>query len=403
MSLDSAPPVPSASSGRRKSPEEIHPVARTPEEWKQVLLAMGERPFRATQIFKWIHQRGVFDPSEMSDLSLPLREKLAAGGLKAPFEVADVKRSVDGTRKLLLQLDDGRMVECVLIPMTDAVEEAVDADPCLADDDESESGPLRRVTLCISTQVGCAMGCVFCASGQVGLLRALGAAEVVAQVLIAQRYLDPGETLRNLVYMGMGEPLHHYDETARSIRLIHHQQGIGMGLRRITVSTVGLIPGLRRLGEDFGGKVGLAISLHAPDDATRAQIIPMNQRFGFADLLAALREYPLPARRRITIEYILIRDVNDSVAQARQLAEALRGIAVKVNLIPMNPIAASEFKAPIRKQVRAFQEELAAAGLSCFVRTTRGDDVDAACGQLALADQKSGSGKRELPLLQEGV
>jgi 23S rRNA (adenine2503-C2)-methyltransferase len=228
------------------------------------------------------------------------------------------------------------------------------------------------------------MGCVFCASGQAGLKRGLGAHEIISQVIIARRHLDPGERIRNIVFMGMGEPLHHYAETARTIHLLTHPHGHAMSPRRITVSSVGLISGIRRLGEEFGGKVGLAISLHAPDTDTRTQIIPMNRHQPMAELMQALREYPLPKRRRITIEYTLIHGVNDRIEHARRLAEALRGLPSKVNLIPMNPIHASELHAPRAEAVEAFRRELGRLRVSCSVRTTRGDDVDAACGQLAL-------------------
>ena len=228
------------------------------------------------------------------------------------------------------------------------------------------------------------MGCVFCASGQAGLVRGLTAAEIVAEVLIARRYLEPGEQLRNLVFMGMGEPLHHYDETARALRLLSHPDGAAIGLRRITVSTVGLVPGIRRLGEDFAGKVGLAVSLHAPNDDVRGRIVPMNRRYPLRELIAALRAYPLPRRRRITIEYTLIAGVNDAPEHARELVVLLRNLPVKLNLIPMNPVKNSDFAAPALERVEAFRERLAGAGLSCFVRTRRGDAVDAACGQLAM-------------------
>ena len=228
------------------------------------------------------------------------------------------------------------------------------------------------------------MGCVFCASGQAGLKRGLGAHEIISQVIVARRHLDAGERIRNIVFMGMGEPLHHYAETARTIHLLTHPHGHAMSPRRITVSSVGLISGIRRLGEEFEGKVGLAISLHAPDTDTRSQIIPMNRHQPMAELMQALREYPLPKRRRITIEYTLIDGVNDRVEHARRLAETLRGLPSKVNLIPMNPIRESELHAPRAEAVDAFRRELARLRVSCSVRTTRGDDVDAACGQLAL-------------------
>lgn len=374
-----------------RGPDAIHPVARLPEEWQAVMAALGERPYRAGQIFRAIHGRGVLEPGQMTDLSAPLRARLIDAGFTAPARVGDVHRAADGTRKLVLELGGGARVECVLIPMTGSAEPDADLG-ALADDDDDEvepeaetEEPRKRITLCVSTQFGCAMGCVFCASGQAGLLRGLGAAEIVAQVAIARQYLEPREYLRNLVFMGMGEPLHHYEETARAIRLITHPEGLNMGPRRITVSTVGLAAGIRRLGEDFDGKVGLAISLHAPDDATRDRIIPINRRYPLSELLEALRRYPLPRRRRITIEYTLIEGVNDSPEQARALLRTLRGLRVKVNLIAMNRIAASKLGAPSPARVEQFRSVLTDGGLSCFVRARRGDDVSAACGQLALS------------------
>jgi 23S rRNA (adenine2503-C2)-methyltransferase len=217
-------------------------------------------------------------------------------------------------------------------------------------------------------------------------LRGLKASEIVAQVLISRRYLEPGEDLRNLVFMGMGEPLHHYDETVRALRLLMHPDGLGMSPRRITVSTVGLVPGIRKLGRDFDGKIGLAVSLHAPNDAIRSQIMPMNERYPIAELISALKEYPLPRRRRITIEYTLIDGINDRDEHALALGRLLQDIPVKINLIPMNPVDGSGFAAPSRNRVMSFQNQLASMGYSCFVRTRRGDEVDAACGQLALAE-----------------
>jgi 23S rRNA (adenine2503-C2)-methyltransferase len=361
----------------------VGPAARLPEEWQEELGRMGEPPYRARQLFQWIHARGVYDPLGMSNLGRGLRELLVQEGVGPPATVVDVHRSSDGTRKIVYRLADGACVEGVLIPMTD--DEGLDDSADSSGEPETEPHAVEgRATLCVSTQYGCAIGCSFCASGRTGLLRGLRAEEMEAQVLLARTRLDPGERLRNLVFMGMGEPLQNYVATARALRLLMHPDGLGMSPRRITVSTVGLVPAMRRLGQDFGGKVGLALSLHAPDDPTRAQLVPINARYPIADLMRALRNYPLPKRRRITIEYTLIDSINDSPAQARALAELLRPIPVKINLIAMNPVEGSPLGPPPRERVERFREILANAGYSCFLRTPRGDDVAAACGQLAL-------------------
>lgn len=367
-------------------PAVLHPLARLPEDWEVVLARAGEPRFRARQVFRWLHAQGEHSPTQMTNLPRPLRQQLTSETLDVPAAVGSVHRAEDGTRKIVLELDGAR-VECVLIPMSRSVGEAEDADlAALPDDDDdvADDAPRsQRVTLCLSTQYGCAMGCVFCASGRAGLVRGLRAEEIVAQVQIARRHLEPGEHLRNLVFMGMGEPLHHYDETVRALRVLTHADGLDLSPRRITVSTVGLVPGIRRLGRDFAGKIGLAVSLHAPNDAVRAQIVPMNQRYSVADILAALAEYPLPRRRRITIEYTLIAGVNDRPEHAEELGRVLRRLRVKVNLIPMNAVAGAALEGSPPERVAEFRERVARAGLSCFVRVRRGDDVSAACGQLA--------------------
>nr|MCU0684895.1 23S rRNA (adenine(2503)-C(2))-methyltransferase RlmN [Polyangiaceae bacterium] len=250
-------------------------------------------------------------------------------------------------------------------------------------------GPPVRVSQCISTQVGCAMGCVFCASGVAGLKRHLRPEEIVAQVLLGRALLGPGEALRNVVLMGMGEPLHNYDATARALRLLTHPEGIALSSRRVTLSTSGLVPEIDRLGRDFQGHIGLAISLHATDDEARSRLMPINRKYPLAELMAALRRYPLPPRRRITIEYTLVQGRNDALDQARRLVRLLNGLRVKVNLIPMNPIDASTLGPPDWARVEAFQRVLTDSGLSAFVRKRRGDDVAAACGQLALRGERA--------------
>ncbi|HMA95888.1 MAG TPA: 23S rRNA (adenine(2503)-C(2))-methyltransferase RlmN [Polyangiaceae bacterium] len=396
-----------ATKSRDAQPAELHPIARLPDEWITVLQSWGERPFRARQVFRWIHARGVTEPTLMTDLSKSLRARLKEDGIGTVSELDEVRTAADGTRKLLLRLSDGRRVECVLIPMTDGGADADDWDSLddagSVSEEESDFEPLsggeqlaarivqssqdkkkRRVTLCVSTQHGCAMGCVFCASGRSGLGRGLGAAEIVGQVLEARRHLASDELLTNLVFMGMGEPLHHYDETARAIRLLSEDDGVGLGLRRMTVSTVGLVRGIERLGRDFDGKVGLAISLHAPNDELRSRLVPMNERIDLATLIGALQRYPLPRRRRITIEYILIANVNDTRQHAQELGRLLRPLRVKVNLISMNPVEGTSLLGSSSEHVSQFRDWVASEGYSCFVRTRRGDEVSAACGQLAL-------------------
>lgn len=397
----------------REASPTSHPIARLPEEWSATMAARGERAFSAGQIFGWIHKRGVTDPAAMSNLSAKLRRDLTAEGLSPVCSALRVHRSADGTRKLLVGLHDSASIETVLLPAVSGPGSAadLDADSAAADDEDDDeadgragaagaagsagpspfakvNAPRVRVTQCISTQVGCAMGCGFCASGIAGLKRHLGPEEIVGQVLLGRAFLEEGEELRNVVYMGMGEPLHNYEATARSLRLLTHPDGIGLSTRRVTVSTSGLVPEIERLGKDFGGQIALAISLHAADDETRSALMPINRRYPLAALMGALRAYPLPKRRRITIEYTLVAGKNDSPEEARRLAALLRGIPVKINLIPMNPIEASALGPPDASRVTAFQAILTGAGYSCFVRKRRGDDVSAACGQLVLLGAK---------------
>lgn len=356
---------------------------------------MGGRAFHGAQIFRWIHARGVLDPSAMSDLPTALRDGLAAARLPQTMHVADERRSADDTRKLLVRFRDGATVETVLIPGVTSgkggLPSPVDADAAAAVDEEDgdeDAERYVRVTQCVSTQVGCAMGCVFCASGVAGLKRHLGADEIVAQVIAGRARLDEGERLRNVVYMGMGEPLHNYEATARSLRLLTHPEGIALSARRVTVSTSGLVPEIARLGKDFDGRIGLAISLHAADDETRSRLMPVNKKYPLAVLVEALRAYPLPPRRRITVEYTLVSGKNDTLQQARGLAKLLRGLPVKINLIPMNRWSDAALGPPAQEGVLAFQRVLCDAGYSCFIRRRRGDDVSAACGQLAVVGAK---------------
>ena len=376
-------------------PASTIPLARTPEEWTAEMARLKERSFHGKQVFRWIHQRGVTDAAAMTDLPATLRAKLAEEGLKSVLDVVTERRATDDTRKLLVALGDGANVETVLIPRRPRTDtDDADAAAVVDDEDDAEAEAAQSpeapilVTQCISTQVGCAMGCVFCASGVAGLKRHMRPDEIVAQVLVGRSRLDPREQLRNVVLMGMGEPLHNYDSTVRALSLLTHKDGIGLSPRKVTVSTSGLVPEIAKLGEDFNGQIGLAISLHAADDETRTRLMPINKKYPLAKLMEALRAYPLPKRRKITIEYTLVAGKNDTVEEAKKLARLLAGLPVKINLIPMNPIEASTLGPTSMNGVHAFQRVLTDAGYACFIRKRRGDDVSAACGQLALLGAK---------------
>lgn len=375
-----------------------HPLERLPEEWAEVVVRWGQPAYRGKQIFHWIHKKGVFDPELMGNLPKSLRTILRDELTGLALKSAEEHRSSDRTRKLLVRLHDDKDIETVLIPQLERDPDVDESDQ--GDDLKSGLRPSNVVTQCISSQVGCAMGCVFCASGVAGLKRHLSAAEIVSQVLLGRAALEDEERLRNVVFMGMGEPLHNYPAVARALVLITHPEGLGLSTRRVTVSTSGLVPQIDQLARDFDGKVQLAISLHSVDDAKRSSIMPINRKFPLDALVACLKRYPLPKRRRITIEYTLIEGVNDELGDADRLVKLLRGVPVKINLIPMNPIRESDLDAPSFAGVKAFRERLAAKGVTATIRKQRGADVDAACGQLALygPDGKQATRTRRLPL-----
>ena len=375
-----APHPARAVSPRPELPEPKGPIERLPEEWEALLSSWGEPKFRAKQVFGWIHGKGVCDPEQMTNLPKRLRAKLVEDGLAPPLEVASEHLSEDGTRKLLLRMHDGRTVESVLIPQGSSGAE----DPIGGE--EPEDG--RPVTQCISSQVGCAMACVFCASGMAGLKRNMTAGEIIAQLLLGRDRVAEGDRLRNVVLMGMGEPLHNYGAVARALTLMFHADGLGFGTRRVTLSTSGLVPEIDKLGEDFGGKIQLAISLQVPDDERRSALMPINRKYPLGALMEAVRRYPLPPRRRITIEYTLVRGYNDELEDAGRLAKLLEGLRVKVNLIPMNPVPDNPLGPPSWEVVEAFHDRLWDAGVPTFIRRRKGDDIAAACGQLALAGEK---------------
>ena len=377
---------------RYRDGHELPPLARTPEDWRAWAEEHGERTFRGNQIFNWLQGRHELDPVAMTNVPKATRILIADELRTRLPSIEQVHLASDQTRKLLVRMGDGAAVETVLIPMTDPAEERAEL---AGGDDEDElaqdlqSATRARVTQCISSQAGCSMRCAFCATGELGLQRHLGPDEIVAQVLLGKSQLREDERLSNLVFMGMGEPLHNYDATVRAVRILTHEEGVGLSTRRITISTVGLIPEIERLGQEFQGRIGLAISLHAADDETRSRLVPTNRRYPLRDLIEALKRYPLPPRRRITIEYALIDGVNDDDETARRLVHLLRGLPVKVNLIPLNPVEHTPLGPSGEERVLGFQRVLTDARMSCFIRRRRGGDIKAACGQLAGAARES--------------
>ncbi|MCP4676576.1 MAG: 23S rRNA (adenine(2503)-C(2))-methyltransferase RlmN [Deltaproteobacteria bacterium] len=332
-------------------------VSALPEELGKLVESLGQPRYRGGQLFSWIQERGICDPDEMSDLPLGLRSHLADFGLAWPARAGSVLRSTDGTRKLEVLLEDGCAVETVLIPEED------------------------KLTQCVSCQVGCAVGCAFCRSGHAGLRRNLTAAEIISQVQLARREHLQGERLRNIVFMGVGEPLHNLKALLRVLMLLNHPDGLNLSTRRVTVSTVGVVRGIDRLAQETEGQVALAVSLHAADDETRDRLVPRVSDT-LQDIVAALKRYPLPKRRRFTIEYVLVKGINDSDQDAKRLVKLLSPLRVKVNLLPLNPHDRTDLKPPDQERVLAFQDILARKGLTALLRRRRGADIGAACGQL---------------------
>jgi 23S rRNA (adenine2503-C2)-methyltransferase len=353
----------------------------TPAAWREWFTSRGLPAFRGDQVFSWIHRFGVTEPGAMTNLSRDLRLRLA-GELpwSGPLTVQRVQRSVDGSVKFGFGTADGHVIESVLIP--------------------GSGRDRRKYTVCVSSQIGCALGCTFCATATMGFVRDLSASEIVAQVHGILHFMaqEPGtwdlgerprtQWLTNIVYMGMGEPLLNLPAVLRSVAVLADPAGLDFSTRRITISTAGWVPGLRELAEspDFSGN--LAISLHACDDAIRSGLMPVNKKHPLADLREALLEFPLPARKRITMEYILLSGVNDSVAQARALVRFCSNLRVKINLIPYHaygPSPAFSASPPARKE--AFTKVLQDAGLTVIERSSAGADIDAACGQLASSEK----------------
>jgi 23S rRNA (adenine2503-C2)-methyltransferase len=338
-------------------------------ELEIALAAAGLERYRARQIFQWVYRRGVTDFAAMTNLPGAQRATLAGRFRISTPPVTRRDISEDGTEKFLLALQDGRHVESVFIPRT------------------------PHQTFCVSTQVGCAMGCAFCLTATMGLVRNLTPGEIVGQVRVLAGALALRDARFNVVFMGMGEPLHNYDATMAAVRILADEHGLAVHPRRITLSTVGLVPAIERLaGEDVMPR--LAVSLHAPTDEQRAALVPVNRKYPIADIIEACRRFPPARRGRITFEYVLLAGVNDAPDDARRLAALVRDLHVKVNLIPLNPAAGIPFERPSDERIDAFGRTLAERGITVMVRKSRGRDIRAACGQLAVEGLKRSAGQR---------
>jgi 23S rRNA (adenine2503-C2)-methyltransferase len=327
-------------------------------ELQRLMSGFGEKPFRGDQVFSWVHAKRALSFDEMTDLPLDLRKKMAEVAGISSLRVITAGSSEDGTRKYLFGCEDGQAIESVLIPHR------------------------YGTSVCVSSQAGCRMACAFCASAQGGLSRDLTSGEIVGQVLFLQRELDSrGTRVSRLDFMGTGEPLDNYDNVMKAIRIASDERGLGIGSRRITISTCGLVPGIRRLARE-GMQVTLSVSLHAPDNALRSSLMPVNRRYPLEELMAAADEFSRITKRRVTFEYALIQGTNDSPELARRLAGLLRGRLAHVNVIPLNYVPGRRFARSDRDRVRAFAGELEKAGITTTLRREMGFLVDAACGQL---------------------
>ena len=355
-------------------------VGLSRDELAAEMKAMGAEPFRARQLWHWIYHRGATDFAAMTTLAKSFRAELGERYVVGRPGVARALASVDSTRKWLLRYADGQEVECVHIPEED------------------------RGTLCVSSQVGCTLTCKFCHTGTQRLVRNLTAAEIVGQVMLARDALgewpspQDDRQLTNIVLMGMGEPLYNYENVATALKIVMDLEGLSLSRRKITLSTSGVVPMIARCGEELG--VNLAISLHAVTDALRDVLVPLNKKYPLAALLDACRSYPGSSNaRRITFEYVMLKDVNDSPAEAKELVRLLAGIPAKVNLIPFNPWPGAPYERSSEAAISRFADIVNAAGYSSPVRTPRGEDIMAACGQLKSASVK----RRKSELLREAA
>jgi 23S rRNA (adenine2503-C2)-methyltransferase len=328
-----------------------------PSELETLAESLGAPRYRGRQLATWIYRKAAVDIGEMSDTPKDFRQALRERAFVGVPAVERRTPSSDGSEKIVLVLGDGARVQSVLMPDGD------------------------RLTLCVSTQVGCGYACAFCYTGTMGLERNLTAGEIVGQAIAATRLLGPARRLTHVVYMGMGEPLANYQATVQSLRILTDPAGFALSPRRITVSTVGLVRGIERLAKE-NLRVNLAISLHATDNPTRDRIMPVNKGFAIEELLAACKRFPLPFRQRMTFEYVLLDGVNDRAEDARRLGRLLKGIRAKVNLIPFNDWDGSGFGRPPLPRIMAFQSALLQQGITATVRWSKGEDIGAACGQL---------------------
>ena len=338
-------------------------------EIEQKIADLGAPRYHGRQIFHWIYARGVTDFAAMTDLPRTLRDDLARHLTIGTLTLDTKQQSTDGTTKFLFRLNDGRHIESVFIPDTPAQ------------------------TFCISTQVGCAMKCAFCLTGKMGLIRNLSAGEIAAQVRILAHETGLAASAFNIVLMGMGEPLHNYDATMKALRIVGDAQGLGVPAKRITLSTVGVLPGLEKLALE-PDMPNLAISLHATTTAQRDELVPINRKYALEELIEACRHFPVAKRRRITFEYVLLDGVNDTPEDARRLVRLLNGIKAKVNLLPLNAAPGIPFERPSDERVNAFAKILADRGVTVSVRRSRGRDIRAACGQLIVEGGKGSAGQR---------
>jgi 23S rRNA (adenine2503-C2)-methyltransferase len=352
-------------------------------ELEQALHDLGHPRFHARQIFQWIHKRGVSDFALMSDLSRELRATLADFFDIDTPAVVRREQSADGTAKFLLALADGRRIETVCIPENPA--------------DPHNPADADRVTFCVSTQVGCAMRCAFCLTGKMGIDRNLTAGEIAGQVRVLVRELNLPDHRFNIVLMGMGEPLHNYEATMKALRILADEHGMGVSPRRVTLSTVGVLPALERLATE-PVMPNLAISLHATTEEQRDLLVPINRKYSIEELLNVCRRFPLKRRERITFEYVMLKDVNDSPEDARRLVRLLTGVKGKVNLLPLNEAAGIPFERPSDAAVNRFARVLSERGVTVSVRKSRGRDIRAACGQLITESSREAAPGRRLAM-----